>query len=53
MKELLNLLKTNPKKAILVLISLLVFAVGSFILNGCAFHVSGADNVTGIIKPLR
>ena len=51
MKEFLNLLKTNPKKAILLLISLLVFAVGSFFINACSFQISGADNVTGVIKP--
>lgn len=50
MEKLLNLLKTNPKKAILILISLLVYAVGSYFITGCAFH---ADNVTGFIEPLR
>lgn len=53
MEKLLNLLKTNPKKAILILISLLVYAVGSYFITGCAFHLNGADNVTGFIKPLR
>lgn len=53
MKVFLNLIKTNPKKAILVLISLLVFAIGTFLSSGCAFSIHGADNVSGIISPLR
>lgn len=53
MQKFIDLLKSNPKKAILVLIVLLVYAVGSYFITGCAFHLSGADNVTGSIKPLE
>lgn len=52
MEKFIELLKNNPKKAIVILIALLVFAVGNVIINGCAFHLSGADNVSGSIKPL-
>lgn len=53
MEKFLNLLKNNPKKAIVILISLLVYAFGSYFLSGCAFHVEGADNVSGFVHPLR
>lgn len=53
MEKFLKLLKTNPKKAIIILVSLLAYAITSYFITGCAFHLSGADNVTGIVKPLR
>lgn len=48
MDKFIELLKTNPKKAILVLLTLLFFAVGSLFLSGCAykFHADKLDNVT-------
>lgn len=53
MNKFIELLKSNPKKAILILIVLLVYAVGSYFIAGCAFHLSGADNVTGFVGPLE
>lgn len=53
MQKFIDLLKSNPKKAILVLIVLLVYAVGSYFITGCAFHLSGADNITGFVRPLE
>lgn len=52
MDKFFQLLKQNPKKAILVLITLLVFSIGAQFIQGCAFHLSGADNVSGSIEPL-
>ena len=47
MQKLIDFILTNPKKAIVVLIALLVFAVGNFFLSGCAFKgFFKADNVT-------
>lgn len=47
MQKLIDFILTNPKKAIVVLIALLVFAIGNFLLSGCAFKsFFQADNVT-------
>lgn len=53
MEKFIDLLKNNPKKALVILIALIFIAVGNIFLNGCAFHLSGADNVTGSITPLE
>lgn len=55
MDKFIELLKTNPKKAILVLLTLLFFSIGSFFLSGCAyrFHVDKADNMTHSIDIRR
>lgn len=53
MDKFFQLVKQNPKKAILVLITLFIFTIGSYFIQGCAFHLSGADNVTGYVKPLE
>lgn len=51
MEKFLELVKNNPKKAIVVAITLLVFAVGNFI-TGCTYryHADRIDNITKDIK---
>lgn len=55
MKNLFDIIKNNPKKAIVILLSLLIFTVGNMILEGCAYklHVDRADNLTHSIDIKR
>lgn len=47
-EDIFKFISSNPKKAIVFIISFLVFAFGSLFFTGCAykFHVDKADNMT-------
>lgn len=55
MKDLFDIIKNNPKKAIVILLSLLILSIGNMILEGCAYklHVDKADNLTHSIEIKR
>lgn len=53
--DIIKFIKNNPKKSIVIFLSLLCFAIGNLLIQGCAYklHVDKADNLTHSIDIKR